>query len=228
MHTPSHVSLSPPKDRTDLLQRPGTAVARWLSAARPLTFVYTWFRWFVLFLLGATDSKLWRGRFSRSKQLFGPVDIGSDRIASVIFHYARLDPEDRFRRFNCQMRLPALVKRYTSIDKRPTEFFGFVAGGRIVGLVEMGSTRARIARDKKEVALSVLPGWQKRGIGEALLQEAISRVCRHDHKDLILVVAPENRKMAKLALKLGAEKIVTPDQTEFVFRKVKPLSVLKT
>lgn len=169
--------------------------------------------------LDKTVSGLLSGKSSSDDRFFGPVQIESDCVASIILHYAALEPEDRHLRFNGRLGLSALVRRYSSIDWQTTEFIAFLSGGRIIGLAEISGTRRHPEQNRKEIAISVLKPWQQRGIGEALLQEGIGLVCGVQGQELFLITDQNNKNMVTLSRKLGGVSVPSTDGLQFVFEK---------
>lgn len=177
---------------------------------------------------GLLDRIAWRAacgldwildRLRRSRTddtLRGPIEIGPSGIPSIILHFARLAAEDRFYRFNSRMSLAALVGRYTAPEARRSRFLGYLCGGRIVALAEL-STGGSSFGEETELGISVLAPWQQRGLGEALLRDAIGRVCHESGRDLVLYVAADNRRMLRLVRRLGGERAADGENGKHVF-----------
>lgn len=150
--------------------------------------------------------------------LHGPVEIGGSRVMSIVLHFAKLDAEDRTKRFNGRMTLASLVDRYTKLDERSNSFIGFQSKGRVVALAELSAMDDRAEGGLTEVGISVLKPWQQRGLGEALLREVTDRVCEKEGRDLVLFISPRNRGMAHLTYKLGGERVTDSEEPMYRFR----------
>jgi GNAT superfamily N-acetyltransferase len=106
-------------------------------------------------------------------------------------------PEDGF----------AELRYVTGVDHRDHEALGaldHVRGGG-VGI-------ARYVRDREdpyaaEIAVSVIDGWQGRGLGTELLARLSERACREGIRRFTAAVAADNAAMTGLLRNLGAEVV---------------------
>jgi phosphinothricin acetyltransferase len=79
--------------------------------------------------------------------------------------------------------------------------------GEIVGWVSFQPFREKPAyRYTVEISLYIAPGWQARGIGRALLAEALERAPSYGVKTVIGLVFSHNTPSTKVAKALGFEE----------------------
>jgi GNAT superfamily N-acetyltransferase len=101
----------------------------------------------------------------------------------------------------------AELRYFTGVDHRDHEALGaldHVRGGG-VGI-------ARYVRDREdpyaaEIAVSVIDGWQGRGLGTELLARLSERACREGIRRFTAAVAADNAAMTGLLRNLGAEVV---------------------
>jgi GNAT superfamily N-acetyltransferase len=81
-----------------------------------------------------------------------------------------------------------------------------VERGEIVGVAWVVLTRA-LDRAAYLRLLLVADGWQRRGVGAALLQDAERRVRRSGSRHMILLVTTTNRRARSFYLRVGYRKV---------------------
>lgn len=128
--------------------------------------------------------------------------------------YASLSAESRARRFLGASRgiSPADAARFASVDHRTED--GYVAvvaeagpdDGLIVGHATLTSNGAGTP---PEIAFAVADGWQRRGIGTALLREMIGAAERRGIRRLECSVLADNLAMQRLLAHGGWSSRVT-------------------
>lgn len=132
------------------------------------------------------------------------IDIrGLDRADAPMLaaHLLRLPPEDRHSRFNAATKDEAIAAYVGQLDWRRAFVFGAVIDGELRAVVELvplaGGTDA-------EVALSVEPQMQHRGLGRVLLLTAMIAARHLGLQTIHLIYQPGNPGMRALAQELGA------------------------
>ena len=124
--------------------------------------------------------------------------------------FQRLSPESRYRRFLTPMpRLPgATVRRLTDVDHHDHE--------AMVALDEAGTEALGVARyvrdperpDTAEVAVTVVDGWQGRGLGTLLLEGISARARDEGVRTFTAMMLTRNQEMMDLFQHLGPVRIV--------------------
>ena len=123
--------------------------------------------------------------------------------------FARLSPRSRQLRFlTGKKELSRAELRYlTDVDHRDHEALGALdhARGGGVGI-------ARYVRDREdpyaaEIAVTVIDGWQGRGLGTELLARLSERACQEGIRRFTAAVAADNAAMTGLLRNLGADLV---------------------
>ncbi|WP_380990537.1 GNAT family N-acetyltransferase [Sedimentitalea sp. HM32M-2] len=147
------------------------------------------------------SGRFWRQLRARACRIEALKPADTDRI---IAHFAELSPADRAARFNSATSPKVIADRYRNLDWSRTRVLGAISGNRLVAVAEIAETDAA-GQAGREVALSVLDGWQGAQIGERLLRSAIQAVCEVEGLPLVMFARGDNSRMINLARKLGAE-----------------------
>ncbi len=114
-------------------------------------------------------------------------------------HFAALEPEAVHLRFGRVMNSAARRHYVDSIDFGRDTVFGVSDGGdRLVGVAHLA-----FAAETAEVGLSVLRKWRAHGLGRALLERAILEARVRRLSGIVLLCAPQNRAMVRLAHAAG-------------------------
>ncbi len=126
--------------------------------------------------------------------------VSAGARALVARHLAALPPQDRYLRFGAAVSSPRIAAYVDGID------FGrdAVLAVRDTATSELaGVVHAAFAGDEVELGVSVLPGYRNRGIGIALLQDALGHARKRGMRRLWMQFMPHNAPIVRLARKLG-------------------------
>jgi ribosomal protein S18 acetylase RimI-like enzyme len=105
-------------------------------------------------------------------------------IDKACFDSNRQHPELRFQR---------------SIDASNTHVFAVEHAGQIIGQVQLTYEKTQV----RLTDLAVLPAWQGRGFGQAIVVHCINHAFKHHQTRMTLVVAAKNQHALKLYQNLG-------------------------
>lgn len=126
-------------------------------------------------------------------------------------HLSRLDADSRFRRFGRFMSDAAVTAYAAAEDERPGLLQGAFIDGVLRGVGELRPF-GDPAEGRAEAAFSVEPGFQRRGIGDALFRR-ILLVARNDGVSRLTVLClPENGAMQRLARRHGGALVSWPGE----------------
>ena len=125
---------------------------------------------------------------------------GAGARALLARHFLVLSPEDRFLRFGTPVSTPRITAYVDGIDF-----------GRDAVLVVRDGTTSELAGvvhaafdgDEAELGVSVLPAHRNRGIGRALLEDAVAQARNRGMRRLWMQFLPHNAPILRLARKLG-------------------------
>ena len=135
--------------------------------------------------------------------------IEGDRVRD---HLLRLDPESRRLRFG-GLTGPAQIEAHCGgLDWRRGAIVGYLEAGAVRGLGELlpateGGTPAA------ELAVSVEPRWQNRGIGTALLRRLIVAARNRLIGRLYMVCLIDNHRMVRMARRFDGRLDVRPGRS---------------
>lgn len=124
--------------------------------------------------------------------------------------YLSLSPEDRRMRF-CGAVSDTRIRAYCSaFDWRGDVVVGaWSDDDELIGVAEL--RRAPSASgERAEIALAVVPGWRRLGIGDALLRAAVALARNRFERKVYVTCLAENRPMRALAARAGV-MTVSPD-----------------
>ena len=142
-------------------------------------------------------------------------ELGPEDVPAIVLHYALLGTENRQSRFGARMNYSALSDRYNQLDWDHARFLGIFSGRQLVALAEVVD-EVLDGQPAKEIAFSVLPGWQGAGAGDRLMERAVEKFSRGARLPLIVYTRPINRPMAHLALKFGGIAQVVNGENAYV------------
>ncbi|WP_343895324.1 GNAT family N-acetyltransferase, partial [Craurococcus roseus] len=130
--------------------------------------------------------------------------LGRADMPAVERHLLALGPADRRKRFLLPADDAAIGAFVARLDPGRAVVVGAMApDGPAVGVAEARPV-AGMARGTVEVAVSVHPYHRREGIGRRLVARAVSIAFAEGADAAVLLFAPENRAMARLADALGA------------------------
>lgn len=104
--------------------------------------------------------------------------IGPEGRPAVLRHLLALDPADRVRRFGHAVSDAWLSEHAARLDFERDAVFAVVAGRSSRGVLIAVAHLRHAATDAGELAVSVLPDWRCRGLGQALCAAAIAEAER--------------------------------------------------
>ena len=131
------------------------------------------------------------------RKLF-PFDLAQFRA-----HLLRLSPGDRRCRFFGGISDAGIADYCARIDWYRTAIIGCFDGGTLRGAVELHSAAPLVMR-AAEVAVTVEPDWQDRGIGTDLLRRAIVFARNRGLAAISMLCLTDNRRMQAIARKLDS------------------------
>jgi GNAT superfamily N-acetyltransferase len=142
--------------------------------------------------------------------LSGSVELPYQRDeAETVRGFEHLGPESRYRRFLTPMHeLDEKTLRYmTDLDHRDHEaMIALDESGEGVGVARYVRNNAR--PDTAEVAVTVVDGWQGRGLGTLLLQAISARARDEGVRTFTALMLASNHEMMDLFEHLGPVRIV--------------------
>lgn len=159
---------------------------------------------------------LWNRLWHSSLSPMQVVSLTKDDTSLLVMHFARLGAHDRSTRFNSNLSYSALSHRYHHIDWGRVCFLGVKAGQRLVAVAELAASNEE-GKPVWEIGISVCGPWQHRGIGEALLCEALKLVCEEKQTSALVYTQVQNRPMMSLAKRLGGKGTMVNGECVFVF-----------
>ncbi|MFM2041965.1 MAG: hypothetical protein RLY86_541 [Pseudomonadota bacterium] len=131
-----------------------------------------------------------------------PTEIGLYRD-----HLLRLSSADRRARFMGAVADDGIHQHIDRLSRAPTRVLAAQAGGEVRAAVELCLTEEKTEDGTgtvAELAVSVEPGWQDRGLGSALVRRALTLARQRGVGRVYLICLPENRRMQRIATRLGA------------------------
>ncbi len=117
-------------------------------------------------------------------------------------HLQRLDAADRRLRFGHFVTSEVIATYVASIHWPQTWVVGAFDGDTLRGVAELRPCGPSAAR-QAELSVTVERGYQNRGIGTRLLEEALLIARNRAFETLYLLCLPENMRMQHIARKLG-------------------------
>lgn len=138
----------------------------------------------------------------RHRPLFRKLWIGDERALKAHFH--GLGGDNLQQRFGRPMSPGALSQYCDSVDWWRGVKIGAFDGGSMVGLGELQAV-GHLFPCSSEIAVSVWPQWQDRGIGTDLVRRLIRAARNRSWRQLVIICGAENRKMLHLGRKFGLE-----------------------
>lgn len=137
---------------------------------------------------------------------------------SLFLHYIALSGADRRSRFHGRLRYDTLLDRSREIDLNAAVVLGRRAGRRLIAVAEMLPTTLD-DRPAMELAVSVCPHWQHKGIAFDLVQSAIDFVWQsHTPLPVVLYTQADNQGMLRLSSRLQGQCESLDGEYRFVFR----------
>lgn len=130
-----------------------------------------------------------------------------------------LSPHSRRLRFLCDFKQPsdALIDQMMDVDHDRRE--ALIAVAVVEGVArEVGVARycATMDGDTCECAVTVADAWQHHGLGCLLMRYLIDEARSHGFRRMISIDAASNQAMRALALALGFQRRLDPDDTSQV------------
>lgn len=149
----------------------------------------------------------------------GPVlRLSEADRASLFLHYIALSGTDRRSRFHGRLRYDALLERSRRIDLEAAVVLGRRARRRLIAVTELLPTVLDGA-PAMELAVSVCPHWQHKGIAFDLVRSALDVVWRADRPlPVVLYTQADNQAMLRLSSRLHGECALLDGEYRFVFR----------
>lgn len=137
---------------------------------------------------------------------------------SLFLHYIALSGSDRRSRFHGRLRYDALLERSRTIDLDAAVILGRCAARRLIAVSEVLPTSLDGA-PAMELAVSVCPHWQHKGIAFDLVQSALDVVWSADLSlPVVLYTAADNHGMLRLCSRLHGACELLDGEYRFVFR----------
>lgn len=137
---------------------------------------------------------------------------------SLFLHYIALSGADRRSRFHGRLRYDALLERSRRIDLEAAVVLGRRARRRLIAVTELLPTVLDGA-PAMELAVSVCPHWQHKGIAFDLVQSALDVVWRADRPlPVVLYTQADNQAMLRLCSRLHGEGELLDGEYRFVFQ----------
>lgn len=128
--------------------------------------------------------------------------IGDKGALQVHFH--GLGGDHLQQRFGRPMS-PGAISRYCdSVDWWHSVKLGAFDGGAMVGVGELQAV-GHLFPCRSEIAVSVWPNWQDRGVGTALVRRLIRAARNRAWRQLVIICGAENRKILHLCRKFGSD-----------------------
>jgi RimJ/RimL family protein N-acetyltransferase len=139
--------------------------------------------------------------------------LGHSDHASVCAHLARLGPDDRYARFSHPMDESALGNFCQGVSWLRTFLLGFFVDDQIRGL---GELRLRSYRDPRraELALSIEPDFQNRGIGTQLFRGLLLLARSRGVECVWMQYRAESLRLRHIAARFGATITVERGEAE--------------
>lgn len=149
----------------------------------------------------------------------GPVlRLSEADRASLFLHYIALSGTDRRSRFHGRLRYDALLERSRTIDLEAAVVLGRRARRRLIAVTELLPTVLDGA-PAMELAVSVCPHWQHKGIAFDLVRSAIEFVWQSgDPRPVVLYTQADNLGMLRLCQRLHGTGDLIDGEYRFVFR----------
>lgn len=129
--------------------------------------------------------------------------------SKLLVHLTRLSPESRRNRFFVWMPDEALARH--AARTAPAAVVEARVGGETRGMAEVHLRRD--LRAEAEISVSVEDGWQRRGIGAALIGRALREASLRGAEEITLFYLPGNAAMRKIALRAGFVRAPDGDAT---------------
>ncbi|MBV8160618.1 MAG: GNAT family N-acetyltransferase [Acidimicrobiia bacterium] len=141
----------------------------------------------------------------------------ADRVRRL---FQRLSPESIYRRFFTLFPTPpdTVVRRLTTVDHSDHEALAVLDGDEIVALASWD--RPAPAASEAEIALLVEDGWQRKGLGSAMVRTLTGEAARHGITVLNAMVLADNYPARHLAMSVARPDTVVFDgpETRYSFR----------
>lgn len=147
-----------------------------------------------------------------------PRPVPEDWRERLLGHLLRLSPDSRRRRFFVWMPDEA-VARYVA-RTAPAAIVEARIDGRTRGMAELHLPDG--PGGEAEIAVSVKDAWQRRGIGAALVAQAISEAALRGAGQVSLFYQPGNAAMRKIARRAGFVRVPHGDPSLVQARLVLP------
>lgn len=136
-----------------------------------------------------------------------PQPVPEDWRKRLLAHLVRLSPESRRNRFLIWMSDEALARH--ADRTAPAVVVEARIGGDTRGMAEVHLRHGRIT--EAEISVSVEDGWQRRGIGAALVARAVCEARSRGAEVVTLYYLPGNAAMRKIASRMGFERLAQGD-----------------
>ena len=147
-----------------------------------------------------------------------PQPVPEDWRNRLLAHLMRLSPESRRNRFFVWMSDEALARHAARTD--PAAVVEARVDGMTRGMAEVHLLHG--PRAAAEISVSVEDGWQRRGIGAALVHRAIREARRRGAEEITLFLLPGNAAMRKIAFRACFVRAPYGDGTLFEARLLLP------
>ena len=121
-------------------------------------------------------------------------------LPEITEHLLRLDPETRRMRFGNAVSDDYIRTYAERMFDGDSVVFGAFPDGQLRGISEMHELKMP-GRADAEVALSVEPDWQNRGIGSALFERIVTAARNRFFDSLHVLFLHENKRMQRIAEK---------------------------
>ena len=129
---------------------------------------------------------------------------------ALVGHFLALPLKDRSLRFGSAL-APAVIARYVDgIDFRRDTVFGV----HDAGLVLIGVAHLAIEHGVAELALSVLPGHRRCGIGSALVRRAVTHARKRGISRLFMRCRSENASIVRMAQRFDMDIVASGGDAE--------------
>ena len=121
-----------------------------------------------------TSAPMMPGRGDRTPPNDGIGRLEMDHARGYLDHLLRLSNEDRRLRFAHSAPDRMIARSIERIDWETTSLFGWIEDGVLRGVVHLAWPDVSWLEGAAELAVSVEAGWQRRGIGRRLVEEAVA------------------------------------------------------
>jgi GNAT superfamily N-acetyltransferase len=138
------------------------------------------------------------------------VRLGPSHFHDICAHLLRLGPQDRYLRFGHTIDDHGLVRYAHGLDPAQAALFGVVDPE----LELVAFAHLALDDDCAELGLSVLPGQRRRGMGQALLERAVTHARARGMRTLFMQCLADNAVMQRLARRTGMAVVTHQGETE--------------